>query len=48
MFQQIPPAFKKEMELAHYEYCLKHRWGNPNNAGKYYVRKKKKTSSCAK
>lgn len=43
MLLNITPAFKKEMEAAHYEYCLRHRWGNPNNAGKYYKRPYKKT-----
>ncbi|MCP3921243.1 MAG: hypothetical protein GY714_01530 [Desulfobacterales bacterium] len=45
MFQPISPEFKKEMANAHYEYCLRHRWGNPNNAGKNYVPKKKKKKS---
>lgn len=40
MILPIPPAFKKEMEDAHYEYCLKHAWGDKTNAGKNYIRGK--------
>ena len=48
---KMSQEFKKQCEEAHYEYCLKHRWGDATNAGVNYQRgknnpdKKKKTKN---